>query len=377
MTDRFVPVFPVVATLLTLVLLQAPPLDGQADHASRAGAVEHITVHGAALEGNLEGDSADREVTIYLPPRYATDRTRRYPVVYLLHGYGGTDNTWTGRLADLPEIADRLAAGGRIHEMIVVMPNAFSLHKGSMYSNSVTTGDWETYIARDLVAYVDSHYRSIADRLARGLAGHSMGGYGALRIGMKRPDVFSNLYLLSACCLNAQTSPRPDAIAASAAIRTREEAVEAAKSRGFGPSLNLALAAAWSPNPSNPPLYLDLPIQDGQVRPDIIAKWAANAPLAMIDQYVPGLKRYRAMAIDIGTSDSLLPPNQELHRALQRFAVAHTYEEYDGDHTNRIAERLGQKVFPFFSSSLSFSAPTGQTQVSRVSSAEIPAPPQP
>src|SRR5206468_7126141 len=158
---------------LVLILASAAPMHSQATSPPRSGAVEHIKVHGASLEGNLEADSPDRDVTIYLPPGYATDRTRRYPVVYLLHGYGGTDSTWTGRLASVPEIADKLAAAGRLHELIVVMPNAFSLHKGSMYSNSATTGDWESYIAHDLVGYVDSHYRTIADRLSRGLAGHS------------------------------------------------------------------------------------------------------------------------------------------------------------------------------------------------------------
>jgi enterochelin esterase-like enzyme len=334
----------------------------QTNQPSRAGAIERIKVHGPSLDGNLEGDAADRDVTVYLPPSYATERTRRYPVLYLLHGYGGTDSTWTGRLAALPEIADKLVAAGRIRDLIIVMPNAFSLHKGSMYSSSVTTGDWESYIAQDLVSYIDRHYRTIPDRLSRGLAGHSMGGYGALRIGMKRPEVFSSLYLLSACCLNPQTSPRPDAIAASEAIRTREDAVEAAKGRGFGPSLNLALAAAWSPNPTNPPLYLDLPIKDGKVQPDVLAKWAANAPLVMIDQYIPGLKRHRAIAIDIGTADSLLPPNQELDRVLTRLGVVHTYEEYEGDHTNRIADRLEKAVLPFFSTHLSFLPAKSQSQ---------------
>src|SRR5438093_2270396 len=127
---------PVFALLPGLALvLAAAPLHSQANRPVRtAGAVEHIKVHGAALEGNLEADSADREVTIYLPPGYAADRTRRYPVVYLLHGYSGTDATWTGRLASLPEIADKLVAAGRLHEFMVVMPNAFTLHKGSMYS---------------------------------------------------------------------------------------------------------------------------------------------------------------------------------------------------------------------------------------------------
>src|SRR5579862_2187884 len=239
-----------VAAAAALLGAQAP--------APRAGTVEHIKIHGAALEGNLEGDAADPEVTIYLPPSYTTQRTRRYPVVYLLHGYGGTDGTWTGRLAQLPASADKLAASSGYHELIVVMPNAFSLHKGSMYSNSVTSGDWESYIAHDLVAYMDSHYRTVATRAGRGLAGHSMGGYGAIRIGMKRPDVFSSLYVMSGCCLTA-ANPRPEAMAAAETIQTREEAATAARAPGFGASVNLAEAAAWSPNPANPPLFLDLP----------------------------------------------------------------------------------------------------------------------
>src|SRR5215831_19312390 len=182
-----------VALSLSIIAGVVAALHAQPKATPRADAVEHIKVHGPALEGNLEGDSPDRDVTVYLPPSYATARARRYPVVYLLHGYGGTDANWTGQQVNLPEIADRLVAAGSVREMIVVMPNAFSLHKGSMYSNSVTSGDWETYVARDLVAYIDSHYRTIADRMSRGLAGASMGGYGAIRIGMKRPDVFSSL----------------------------------------------------------------------------------------------------------------------------------------------------------------------------------------
>lgn len=328
----------------------------QAPSAPPAGTVEHIKVHGKSLEGNLEGDSPDRDVTVYLPPAYTTARAQRYPVVYLLHGYGGTDGTWTGRLAKLPESADKTIAAGTLHEMIVVMPSAYSLHKGSMYSNSPTTGDWESYVAQDLVAYIDGHYRTIANRLSRGLAGHSMGGYGAIRIGMKRPDVFSSLYVMSGCCLSAQLTPRAESMAASAAILTREDAETAAKAPGFGASVNLASAAAWSPNPNNPPLYLDLPIADGKVRPEIVAKWAANAPLAMIDQYVPNLKMYRAIAIEVGIMDNLLRANKQLDESLTRLGIMHSYEEYEGDHTNRVGERIEKKVLPFFSSHLSSAA---------------------
>ena len=185
------------------------------------GSVQRIKVHGKSLEGNLEGDSPDRDITIYLPPGYDANRSQRYPVVYLLHGYLLTDQYWTGTGvsapgvnipgANVPAAMDNVIARGEAKPMIVVMPNAYSVYAGSMYSSSVTTGDWETYIAEELVAYMDSHYRTIPDRLSRGLAGHSMGGYGTIRIGMKRPDVFSSLYIMSACCLINNPLPAPPA----------------------------------------------------------------------------------------------------------------------------------------------------------------------
>jgi S-formylglutathione hydrolase len=341
------------------VLLVAPAmLDAQGRRGTpppavaSAGTLEQIVVHGKALEGNLEGDSPDREVTVYLPPSYAGNPTRRYPVVYLLHGYGGRDNTFTDRLANLVESADRLATAQGFSELIVVTPNAFTLHKGSMYSNSVTVGDWESFVAQDLVAYIDGHYRTIADRMSRGLAGHSMGGYGTLRIGMKRPDVFSSLYVMSACCLTANPNPRREAMAAAEAIKTREQAEEAASGRGFGPSTSLASGAAWSPNPSNPPLYLDLPFRGGKPRPDVAAKWAANAPLTMVDQYVASLAKYYSIGIEIGTMDPLLASNRQLHDAMTRLRIPHSYEEYDGDHTNKVGERIERNVLVFFSKNL-------------------------
>ena len=317
-----------------------------------AGKVEQIVVHGKSLEGNLEGDSPDREATVYLPPSYANAPARRYPVLYLLHGYGGRQDTFTARLANLAESQDRLAAAQGFSEFIVVTPSAYTLHKGSMYSVSPTIGDWERFIAEDLVAYMDGHYRTLATRMSRGLAGHSMGGYGALRIGMKRPDVFLSLYLMSSCCLSANRNPRPDGMAASEAIKTREQAVEAAAAPGFGPSTSLASAAAWSPNPANPPLFLDLPVKDGKVRPEIVAKWVANAPLEMIEQHTDALNRYYAIAVEVGLQDPLLGANQQLHAALTRLHVPHYYEEYEGDHTNKVRERIERNVLPFFSKNL-------------------------
>jgi S-formylglutathione hydrolase FrmB len=243
--------------------------------------------------------------------------------------------------------------------MIVVMPNSYTLHKGSMYSSSVTTGDWEAYIAHDLVDYIDSHYRTIANRRSRGLGGHSMGGYGALKIGMKFPQVFSALYLMSSCCLTASLNPRVESMTSAAAVTTREQAEEEAKKPGFGISTTLAEAAAWSPNPNNPPLYFDLPVKDGKVQNDVVAKWAANAPLAMLPQYVTNLKKYSAISIEIGTKDNLYRSNKQLDETLTAFGVTHGYDEYDGDHTNRVRQRIEQNTLPFFTQQLSFEQKKG------------------
>ncbi len=306
------------------------------------GKVEKIKVHGKSLEGNLEGDSADRDVFIYLPPSYGTQPNRRYPVVYFLHGYGIGAEAYFNMMT-VPQSAEAaIAAGGK--EMILVHPDSFTVHNGSMYSNSPTTGDWETFMAEELVSYVDSHYRTVANRNSRGLAGHSMGGYGAFRIGMKFPNIFSSLYPMSSCCLmNNPNSTLGGAVATTG------------KGKGqAGGGTTPALAAAWSANPKNPPTFYDLPVQDGEYKAEIGAKWLANSPLAMVDQYWTNLKKYKAIMMDIGLQDTLLNGNRDMDAALTKLGVPHAYETYEGDHTNRVRERFEKSVLSFFSKNLDF-----------------------
>ena len=344
---------------LTLAASAAGILYPQTGTPLRKATFERIKVHGRSLEGNLEGDSPDRDVSVYLPPSYAAERNRRYPVVYLLHGYGNSDEGWYGpnvRTAfqsagtTLPGTADKAMASGMSREMILVMPNAYTAYQGSMYSNSVTTGNWEAFLTRDLVEYIDSHYRTIPERASRGLAGHSMGGYGTIRIAMKYPEVYSSIYILSACCLTANLNPQGAGLAQAEAVHSPAEVGRA----GRGAMTTLAEAAAWSPNPKNPPFFFDLPSKDGKSQPAVVARWAANAPLAMLDQYVPNLKKLKAIAMDVGDQDGLANSNRELSRILSQYDLPVSFETYDGDHTNRIATRVETKVLPFFSSNLSF-----------------------
>jgi S-formylglutathione hydrolase FrmB len=234
------------------------------------GKLERVKVHGKSLEGNLEGDASDRDVFVYLPPSYGRESNRRYPVVYMLHGYGLHAEQWIG-FANYGALERDLTAG-TAKEMILVSPDAFSLHNGSFYSNSKTTGDWETFIGVELVGYIDSHYRTLANRNSRGLMGHSMGGYGTFRIGMKHPEVFSSLYAMSACCMLESAEVTP-ALTQMEAIKTREDAAKL----NFNQKSPLARGAAWSSNP-NGPLFFDLPVKDGKAQPWIAAKWSSTRP---------------------------------------------------------------------------------------------------
>ena len=327
-----------IRCLLPLIIAVAVALPAAGQNTTRTGTLDRITVHGRALENNLESDSADRAVVVYLPPSYATQAGRRYPVLYFLHGYGATAESYV-RSLQLPESMDRAIAAGA-GEMIVVLPDASSKFGGSMFSSSPTIGDWETFIARDLPAFIDAKYRTIATREGRGLAGHSMGGYGTMRIGMKRPESFNAIYAMSSCCLfnNPAAAPAPG---------------QPQVGRGALANALSAQAAAWAPNVKNPPEYFDLPTKDGAVQPVIAAQWVANSPLIMVGQYGPALRSMKAIALDVGDKDPFATTNQELSAALTRVAAVHSLEIYDGDHGNRIRERFETKVVPFFARQLS------------------------
>jgi len=169
---------------------------------------------------------------------------------------------------------------------------------------------------------------------------------------MKHPDVFGSLYIMSPCCL----SPRP----ARPANPEIEKALEAVKTPEDSAKLQffaraqLASAAAWSPDPKNPPLYLDLPTKNGEPQPEVLAKWTANAPLAFIDQYIDNLRRYRSIAIDVGDQDGLRVDTEKLHDVLDKYGIANSFELYSGTHTSKVADRFQNHVMPFVSKNLCF-----------------------
>jgi len=305
--------------------------------------VEEIKVHGAALVGNLEGNEVERQVMVVLPPSYKTSLSKRYPVVYYLHGFAIDGKNFYNYM-HVPEAVAHNAARG--DEFIVVVPSTLTRMGGSMYSSSVTTGDFRKFIAEDLVQYVDSHYRTIATRGGRGLAGHSMGGYGTWVIGMSYPQVFDSIWAQSACCVSPRTETVESATAMSA---VKFEGVDQA---GFGMRAGLASMTAWSPNPQNPPFYADFPLKDGAVDPLVIAKWATNSPLAMVASHVGALKSFDAIGSDVGTKDGLIRDDTLIHEELDKFGIEHVWQTYEGTHTDKIGQRFDEVVLPFFAKHL-------------------------
>src|SRR6187399_3128406 len=208
-----------LAGVAVLAALAAAPAEARTDK---------IKVHGASLEGNLEGNSPDRDVYVFLPPSYDASANKRYPVVYFLHGYSVGADAYDG-LAKFQEAVDQAAAAG--NEVIVVMPDVLTKFKGAMFGASVTTGDFERYVAQDLVGYIDTNYRT-------------------LKIAMKYPGIFSSIYAMAPCCLSP-SNMTAEQIGQFTAMTPEQVAT----AQGFGLATPATLSA-WAPDPKNPPYYV-------------------------------------------------------------------------------------------------------------------------
>ncbi|MEL1252049.1 alpha/beta hydrolase [Aurantiacibacter gilvus] len=313
--------------------------------AQETARVVTTTFESPSLAGNLEGNSTAREVVVVTPPGYDENTDQHYPVVYFLHGY------WAPVAAQqagfrLDEAVQAASEAG--NDFIMVMPDGFSKLRGGFYSSGPTVGDYESMVADDLVNWVDANYRTLADPASRGLAGHSMGGYGTARLAMHRPGIFSSIYMMSACCLDPMVMTAEDAARIEA--MTEEEAAAA----GFGELASLSTLATWSPDPTADNVfhvYTGLR-EDGTLDPLVNQRLAANSPVVLVPQYLPALNGLEAFAMDIGDQDFLLAGNAAFRAELDRFGVDYDFELYEGDHGNRIRERIRTEVLPFFAEHL-------------------------
>jgi len=316
------------------------------------GTIVRETVYSPSLEGNLLGDSPNRQVTIYLPPSYDDGLDMAYPVVYLLHGYTSNNKAWTGGYAGNVLYSMRSwLKSSKVKETILVMPNSYNRFWGSWYTNSTATGNWADYIARDLVQHIDSNYRTLPQRESRGVIGHSMGGHGGMKIGMLYPDVFSCMGGLAGWYYD--TSPK-----SSAYYEANVKDWAQYNSLGGSAKMMFAVWAAFCPNPDKPPFYCDFPyIYDDNKKiienPDAYDRYMQNDIRNMVDNHVHALLNMRAIFIDCGTGDGLIGHARTIHSKLNSLGVDHVYKEFSGDHTCCVNASTGEAL-EVFSNAMAF-----------------------
>jgi S-formylglutathione hydrolase len=320
---------------------------------------------------NLLGDPAEQSAAVYLPPSYDTSSAKRYPTLYLLHGFTANNKAWTGggyQGMNLQSSMDEMIKGGKIREMIVVLPTGWNAYGGAFYTNSTVTGNWEDYIYRDLVQNIDTNYRTIARSESRGIAGHSMGGYGAVTLAMKHPDVFSAVYALSPCCLGMEGDLSSENPAWLKTIRLTSKEQLKAKPEALDQFFEIAfvaISAALSPNPDRSPFYVDFPYQEREGRlqknESVLAKWRSKMPLYMVDENKENLLKLRGIFIDYGEKEEfshIRITSRLFSNALAEHNVPHMFEVYEGgNHGNKIRERVETRLLQFFSDKLVFSTP--------------------
>ena len=253
-----------------------------------------LQVNSEGLKTNMFNDAATRNISVYLPPGYDDNSERYYPVIYLLSGEKETNSEWFRTRGDknLVEILDKKINSGTINPVIVVAVDGRNKLQGCWYTNSQVTGNWEDFVVNDVVAFVDQNFRSLPFASGRGIAGNSMGGYGALKLATKHPDIFSAVYAMNAF-IDFKTVFN-DTIIWKANIQTAMDADKFPTTDEFANRL-LAMSAAFSPDINTPPCYGQLPFLASGKTNDAASQWLNQDPMQMISSNIENLKQLRSL----------------------------------------------------------------------------------
>jgi Putative esterase len=312
------------------------------------GTLRIDTVDSPALRDNALGDPSARPLAVYTPPGYDPEGSRRYPVLYVLHGYSGdvaalvSSRAWE---TNVVQWIDRLVTEGRMPSAILAIVDGFTRLGGSQYVDSIHNGDYATYVVRDAIGHVDRNYRTIAGEGGRAVLGKSSGGFGAMHLVLAHPGTFAafashsgDAYFRYADFPAFPTAQRTleqfDSIAAFVA----EFEQHPKRSPQFFSTIEmLGYASAYSPR-SKEAFAIDLPwdAKTGELREDVFARWLAYDPCERVASGRAALERLRLRYLDCGRRDEygLDIGARVFTQRVRDLGLEVRHEEFDDDHRN-------------------------------------------
>jgi len=352
--------------LVILLLLFSGTLIAQ----NQVSSYSLVEIPAPSLKDNLLGTNEVQKIGVYLPPSYL-DSDQLFPVVYFLNGY-------TVEAGEYPktEAFDYYMKNSKKQEFILIELNGHNLFEGSMYANSPVSGNWEDYIVRDVVTYVDGHYRTLPKRESRGITGHSMGGGGTINISLKYPDMFSVAYAMSPAVLANDNLLngmfQNDSILVL--VQNLSKKMAKVKDKDFAETLQLelksydqkvtsifgilAFGSAFSPDLSKP-LKMAFPFKrnpDGSLIKveEVHKKWVAGFGnlKEKVKNYKSNLTQYKKFALSCGYQDEmpgLFEGSVYFSKLLTEEKIPHSTCWYTGKHSDKVSEQLMNEVFPLMS----------------------------
>jgi len=322
----------------------------------KSGSIVIDSFESKVLKNNSLGDPALRSFPVYLPHSYYSVK-KKYPVVYLLSGFTGR-----GMMAlnesflneNIHERLNRLISKEIMTEMIVVMPDCITKYGGSQYANSTATGKYEDYVKSELVNYIDNNYRTIRSSRSRAVMGKSSGGYGAVMLAMKNPDVFGLMcstagdmcfeycYYPDFAKFITQIESYGNGHKAVSNFIKKELNYKQPKPKSFHNILNvIGMSSCYSPNPNgieSKGYNFDLPfdISTGELIESVFNRWLRKDPVNLVKKYKINLQKLKLIFIDAGKKDEFnLNVGARIFVKRQREnGINCLHEEFDDGHFN-------------------------------------------
>lgn len=314
---------------------------------------------------NKIGTDPVRNMLVYLPAGYATSSAERYPVIYFLPNPFQSGYRFDFDRREAQPLFDQAIATGIIGKFILVAVDMNTPLGASWYVNSAATGNWEDFVIQELVPYIDANFRTLPARNSRGIAGVFIGGYGAIRFGMRHPEVFGSVYAMHPVGTGSGVGvmaaiPQWDILANA---RSLDDVRKEGRTQIFA-----GIFQAHLPNPEKAPLFIDLPARQDGERLVIDSKLMERLRDSFfleerISQYADNLKSLRGFKFDWSRNDANFDhiyANQAFTRKLNEFGIPHGADEYNG----RLGEsdwgpegRIFTDVLPFFRAHLVFDQP--------------------